>query len=105
MLNSYLQIWDPFDRNISIILLMQCIISIDLGFVREVFGVSLKHNDDYVRESLANMMRKDSWKCRNSDKLKSKQKKSNSVNSKTSSRQSDDLFTCDDDVDHDDEHF
>jgi hypothetical protein len=84
-----------------------------LGFVREFFGVSLKFSDDYIRESLANMMRKDSWKFRNPDKSKMKVQRLSSTNSKTSSNtksssiQSEETYG-DDDCDmnfDDDEHF
>ena len=63
-----------------------------LGFVREYFGVSLKFSDEYVRESLSNMMRKDSWKFRNPGKAKAQVQQLNSTNSKTSSEQIEETY-------------
>ncbi|CAF1437806.1 unnamed protein product [Rotaria sordida] len=79
-------------------------------FVREFFGVNLKFGDDYVRESLSNMMRKDSWKLRNPDKLKTKVKQSRSKHRKTSSKQGEETYSDGYNGssyvgDDDDEHF
>ncbi|CAF3526353.1 unnamed protein product [Rotaria socialis] len=68
------------------------------GFVREFFGVSHKFNDDYVRESLANMMRKDSWKFRNPDKSKPSAKQLSSTSSKAPSKKDDDTNSSGDGV-------
>ncbi|CAF3026574.1 unnamed protein product [Rotaria socialis] len=67
-------------------------------FVREFFGVSHKFNDDYVRESLANMMRKDSWKFRNPDKSKPSAKQLSSTSSKAPSKKDDDTNSSGDGV-------
>ncbi len=80
-----------------------------LGFVREYFGVSLKFDDDYVCDSLSNMMRKDSWAFRNPEKSKSKAKRSSSTSKKMSLIQTEEIHADDDDEDsrNDDEveHF
>ncbi|CAF1279496.1 unnamed protein product [Adineta steineri] len=60
-------------------------------FIREFFGVSLKHGDEYVCESLANMVRKDSWKIRNPEKAKTKSQRSSSTNNTTSLKSSEEI--------------
>jgi hypothetical protein len=67
-----------------------------LGFVREFFGVHIKFSDDYVRDSLASMMRKDSWKVRNPDKSKTKAKQSSSTKTKASSNECEEIYDSDD---------
>jgi hypothetical protein len=80
-----------------------------LGFVREFFGVSLKYNDDYVRESLSNMMRKDSWKIRNPEKAAKKLQPSRSTLIELVSRPSEAIsYENDQNMDRDDDddtHF
>ena len=79
-----------------------------LEFVHDFFGASFKFGNDYVRESLANMMRKDSWKLRNPDKSKTKAQRLSSTSSKTSSKQNEETYgddDCDINCDDDDGHF